>query len=207
MRRVPILATLVVTFAVAAMITLGFWQIRRAHWKEALLASYQAAEKAPPLYGLPAGMPLDALAFRRTHVLCRITPASTQIGGVNQAGHTGYRNIVGCALIDGRVIIADLGWSPLEVKPVLPAAGQPIEAGGRLIPDVPLARRVLGDVPGATPLLLVLEAAVPGLEPSVPPSIEMIPNNHRSYAAQWFIFAAIAAIIYLLALRKRNRPR
>ena len=66
---------------------------------------------------------------------------------------------------------------------------------------------MLGDVPGATPLLLVLEAAVPGLEPSVPPSIEMIPNNHRSYAAQWFIFAAIAAIIYLLALRKRNRPR
>jgi cytochrome oxidase assembly protein ShyY1 len=39
------------------------------------------------------------------------------------------------------------------------------------------------------------------LEPSAPPSIEQIPNNHRSYAIQWFLFALIAVVIYLLALR------
>ena len=36
-----------------------------------------------------------------------------------------------------------------------------------------------------------------------PPSLGSIPNNHRSYAIQWFLFAGIAALIYFLALRLR----
>jgi len=48
---------------------------------------------------------------------------------------------------------------------------------------------------------LVAASSPPGLEPSAPPSIEQIPNNHRSYAIQWFLFALIAVVIYLLALR------
>ena len=35
------------------------------------------------------------------------------------------------------------------------------------------------------------------------PSDDSLPNNHRSYAVQWFLFAAVASIIYALALRKR----
>ena len=53
--------------------------------------------------------------------------------------------------------------------------------------------------------------APPGLEPSAPPSpTAASPNNHRCYAVQWFAFAAIALVIYGLALRKRlkeARPR
>ena len=204
-RRLPIVPTLIVGLAVATMIGLGLWQLRRADWKEVLLASYHAGEKAPPLYGLPADQSIDALAFRRTHILCRITTGATQLGGIDGQGRTGFRNIVGCALIDGRVIMADLGWSAINARPALPAIGQRLEAGGRLIPDDVLARRVLGETKGAVPLLLVLEGAVPGLSPSVPPSIETIPNNHRGYAVQWFLFAGVALAIYLLALRKRNR--
>jgi cytochrome oxidase assembly protein ShyY1 len=205
MRRLPIVPTLIVAIAVAVMIALGFWQISRAHWKEALLATYRAAQQEPPLYGLPADAPIDSLAFRRTHVACRITTTATQLGGVDARGRTGFRNIVGCEMIDGRQIMADLGWSPVGAQPALPGVGQRIDSGGRLIPDAVLARRVLGDRPAAVPLLLVLDSAASGLEPSVPPSIEMIPNNHRSYAVQWFLFAGIALAIYLLALRKRNR--
>jgi cytochrome oxidase assembly protein ShyY1 len=54
-------------------------------------------------------------------------------------------------------------------------------------------------------LRLVAATAPPGLEPSAPPSVAAIPNNHRSYALQWFLFAFIAALIYLLALRKQLR--
>ncbi len=32
-----------------------------------------------------------------------------------------------------------------------------------------------------------------------------MPNNHLSYAVQWFSFAATALIIYALALRRRRR--
>ena len=37
------------------------------------------------------------------------------------------------------------------------------------------------------------------------PSMDAIPNNHRFYAVQWFLFAAMAALIYFLAVRKRMR--
>ena len=53
---------------------------------------------------------------------------------------------------------------------------------------------------------LVAASAPPGLEPSALPSLESIPNNHRFYAVQWFLFAAIALVIYVLALRKRLKP-
>ena len=44
-------------------------------------------------------------------------------------------------------------------------------------------------------------------EPSAPPSLSSIPNNHRSYALQWFAFALIALVIYGLAVRKRLNPQ
>ena len=56
-----------------------------------------------------------------------------------------------------------------------------------------------------TRMRLVAATAPPGLEPSAPPSIASIPNNHRGYAIQWFSFAAVALIIYGLAVRKRLR--
>jgi len=205
MRRIPVLPTMIVGLAVAAMVSLGIWQLHRATWKEGLLATYRAAAHAAPLYGLPAGLPIDKAAFRRAHILCRIAGVPTMIGGSNAKGETGFRNISGCILIDGRQIVADLGWSPVGVRPGLPATGQRIEGEGLLIPDEVLARRVLGDAPRVAPLLFVLDGGMPGLSASVPPSIETIPNNHRGYAVQWFLFAAVALVIYALALWKRNR--
>ncbi|KRB82505.1 hypothetical protein ASE00_10630 [Sphingomonas sp. Root710] len=205
MRRLPFIPTLIVGAAVAAMIALGIWQLRRAEWKESLLASYRANAGEAALYGLPPADSTDKVAFRRAHILCRITTAPTLLGGMDRRGRTGFRNIVGCALIDGRLIMVDLGWRAIDAKPDLPAPGQRIEAGGRLIPDDVLAKRVLGDAKGGTPLLLVLEGAAPGLSPSVPPSIETIPNNHRGYAGQWFLFAGVALVIYVLALLRRRR--
>jgi surfeit locus 1 family protein len=52
---------------------------------------------------------------------------------------------------------------------------------------------------------LVAASAPPGLQPSALPTIESIPNNHRLYAVQWFLFALIAVVIYVLAVRKRRR--
>jgi surfeit locus 1 family protein len=43
------------------------------------------------------------------------------------------------------------------------------------------------------------------LAASAPPSPSIIPNNHLSYAVQWFLFAGIAVTIYFLALRQRWR--
>ena len=54
-------------------------------------------------------------------------------------------------------------------------------------------------------LMLVANTPAAGLAANEMPSIEAIPNNHLAYAVQWFLFAGIAVIIYLLALRRRAR--
>jgi len=205
MRRVPIVATTVVTAAIATMIWLGIWQIQRARWKEGLLASYRAAALAPQMNGLPRDAGADRVAFRRTALSCTIVTDSTQIGGPGPDGRTGYRNIAGCRLGDGRTIMVDLGWNAVGVTASPLRLGEHIEGRGRLIPDDVLARRILPDAPKALSLLLVLESPAPGLAPSTAPSIETIPNNHRGYAVQWFLFAGVALVIYLLALRKRYK--
>jgi len=207
MRRLPILPTLVVGLAVAAMIALGIWQLRRAQWKEGLLAQYRAGATAPALRALPFDRPPEALAFRRIGLTCRIATTAIPLGGTQAGKGPGFRNIAGCALPDGRLIMADLGWSAIGARPATPAVGARIVASGVLIPDEVLGRRVLGERREATSLLLVLDSPPSGLEPSVPPSIEDIPNNHRAYAVQWFLFAGLAAIIYVLALRRRAGQR
>ena len=47
---------------------------------------------------------------------------------------------------------------------------------------------------------------MPGLRASGVPSADDTPNNHFAYAVQWFLFAAAALVIYILAVRRRLRP-
>jgi surfeit locus 1 family protein len=51
--------------------------------------------------------------------------------------------------------------------------------------------------------MLIARVPVAGLKAAAPPKIDDVPNNHLAYAVQWFLFAAIAAVIYGLAVRKR----
>ena len=52
--------------------------------------------------------------------------------------------------------------------------------------------------------MLIATSSVVGLCAPSQPKPEDVANNHLAYAVQWFLFAAAAAIIYLLALRKRQ---
>ena len=45
------------------------------------------------------------------------------------------------------------------------------------------------------------------LEPTARPELSSVPNNHLAYAVQWFLFATVAAIIYVLALRLQQRGK
>ena len=50
---------------------------------------------------------------------------------------------------------------------------------------------------------LIASRPPPGLALLAAPDPADIPNNHLAYAVQWFLFAAVAAVVYALALRKR----
>jgi surfeit locus 1 family protein len=56
---------------------------------------------------------------------------------------------------------------------------------------------------------LVAGSAPPGLQPSKVPEVAtasaVTPAGHRGYAATWFALAAVALVIYGLAVRKRLR--
>ena len=189
-RKLPIIPTVVVVVAVALMLALGLWQIRRAHWKEALLAHYASAQKLPPIAWPTVPLKQDQLPlFRHATGVCLRPVGQRAAAGENLGGEPGYAHIVDCATgAEGPGMSVEVGWSK-NPNAKVNWAGGPVS--GIIAPD----RR--------TGMRLVAASAPPGLEPSAPPSLSTIPNNHRFYALQWFAFAAIALLIYVLALRKR----
>jgi surfeit locus 1 family protein len=191
-RRVPVVATLIVAAAVALMIGLGVWQLQRAKWKEGLLAQYARAQNLPPIAWPTVPLHNDRLPlFRSATGVCIRPVARHAIAGENLAGEPGYVQIVDCATgAEGPGMSVEVGWSK-NPNAKVNWPGGPVS--GIIAPD------------RHTRMRLVAASAPPGLEPSKPPSLDSIPNNHRSYALQWFSFAAIALIIYGLALRKRLR--
>lgn len=190
MKRLPIIATLVVGLAVAAMVALGVWQLRRAEWKEGLIARYQAAAGLPPV-AWPRVPPDDGrLLFRRADGFCLEVTGWTARAGHNRAGASGWRHIASCRTgAEGPGMQVDMGWSNDSAAP----------KGWRGGPVSGVIDRDRDHI-----ILLVSDAAAPGLEPSARPSVADIPNNHRAYAVQWFLFAGVALVIYALALRRRQ---
>ena len=192
-RRLPILPTIIVAAAAAAMIGLGLWQLLiRAPEKDALIARFATSEHLPPIVYPTVPLRADQLPlFRHATGVCLRIVNHRAHAGENRAGEPGYVQIVDCTTgAEGPRMSVEVGWSK-DPNAKIAWNGGPVS--GVIAPD-----RLRG-------MRLVAASAPPGLEPSAPPSLASIPNNHRSYAAQWFAFAAIALIIYGLAVRKRLR--
>ncbi|MEO6224454.1 MAG: SURF1 family protein [Sphingomicrobium sp.] len=197
-RRLPLLTTLIVAAAVVTMIALGVWQLRRAEWKQGLLERYAAAEKAPPISWPTVPISDSELPlFRHATALCLRPVGKRAVAGENLAGEAGYVQIVDCATSsEGPGISVELGWSKNPNAKVDWTGGL---VSGIVVPD----RR--------SRIRLVAGTAPKGLEQSAPPSVAsasaVSPAGHRGYAATWFSLAAIALLIFGLALRKRIREQ
>lgn len=191
MKRVPVLATIVVLAAVAFMAALGVWQVRRMHEKDALLARYAAAPGQPAMAWPAVPIRDGALLYRRSAGLCLEPTGWSARAGRSRSGESGWRHVVLCRTgAEGPGMAVDMGWSK--------DPGNPVGfTGGRVTGTI--------DADRDHGLLLVSDTAAPGLTPSRRPSPEDIPNNHFAYAVQWFAFAGIALLIYALALRRRPR--
>ena len=195
-KRLPLTPTLVVTAAIAVLISLGVWQLKRALWKEGLLARYAAAANLPPISWPTAPLDADQLPlFRYATGVC-VRPLGTRaIAGENRAGEPGYVHIVDCATgAEGPGMSVQVGWSKNP--------NQRVEWAGGPVSGIIVADRV-------SRMRLVAASAPPGLEPSAEPSPEtasaITPAGHRMYAATWFALALAALIIYMIVLMKRGR--
>jgi cytochrome oxidase assembly protein ShyY1 len=205
---VPFAATLVVLLAVAAMIGLGIWQLQRLHWKDALIARYAASANLPPI-AFPDRYPVgDDILFRHTTGLCQRVTGWAAEAGRGKSGGPGWRHIATCPTQPGRPPVkVDVGVSSNPSAPAWPGG----DVSGT-ISWAPQHGSMIGRLWRAEARrdpMIVADRPAAGLEASLPPSASDIPNNHLSYAVQWFFFAATAAVIYALALRRRmiaDRP-
>lgn len=183
-RRLPLFPTLLVLAAVAVMIRLGFWQLDRLHQKEALLARYHQAETMSAESPWPVGpAAAEAALYRRSRVECLEVTGAASVSGRNRQGEAGIAHAVDCRLPGGGTARVVLGWSRDPKAPDW--------RGGLVTGTIAPGPRLVADPPQA------------GLEANAHPDPSDLPNNHLSYAVQWFLFAAVAVVIYGLALRKR----
>lgn len=190
-RSLPLIPTILVGLAIAVMIGLGIWQLDRRSDKQALLAAYAENAARPPI-GWPSVPPKEPLPlFRSATANCLQVVNFRTAAGQNNKGEPGFLVIADCRTgAEGPGLAVELGWSKN------PNAGRGWRGGlvsGVIAPDRISRMRLVAATPG------------PGLMASAPPSPDIIPNNHFSYAIQWFLFAGIAVVIYLLALRQRWR--
>jgi surfeit locus 1 family protein len=217
---VPGLTTLVL-FSVLLM--LGFWQLHRLAWKEALLAEIAHAEHAPPV-------PLtDAVPsrFARVTVSGTLRPGLFALYG-DEVRDIGPASAMGAQLLQildrpGRKpILVDLGWIPADQHtPAQPRTGaaditgfaRPAEHAGFLsAPDDPDGRRfytlnptaigrALG-VPDLAPFTLVAEGPPPLAGPIPADALPSPPNNHLQYAFTWFGLAGALVAVFVAWVRK-----
>jgi cytochrome oxidase assembly protein ShyY1 len=189
-RRWPLIPTLIVAAAVATMIGLGIWQLQRRQEKLALLETLRRAQAMPPIAWptAPSSAPLPL--YRTATGNCLSVADFRTAAGQNRDGDPGFLVIANCRVgAEGPGMAVELGWSKN------PNAGRAYKGGlvtGVIAPDSISRMRLVAAEPG------------PGLAASAVPSPASSPNNHLSYAIQWFLFAAAAALIYVLALKGRR---
>ena len=231
----PVLMTLFMLAAMAILIGLGFWQLKRLHWKQDLLARIAASQNAAPEpLNVVLGQGADGLVidYRRVQADCpgiESTPF-VRLYALRDAG-PGYRIITACRIADGAYgsVLVDRGFVSQDdagrLRPDGRVLTRPVvgilrrgDPRNFVTPenqpaqnlwywrDIPAMASALG-VSKPAPTFLMLQTPAPqGLGPTPAPLPSDIPNNHLQYAVTWFGLALALAGVYLAVLWRRRFP-
>ncbi|SON54662.1 hypothetical protein HDIA_1121 [Hartmannibacter diazotrophicus] len=238
------LLSILVLGAFAVLCSLGTWQVSRLYWKEALIDSVETRIHAPP-QALPAvaewpSLKADDIQYRRVafdavydhskeiHVFIALGSPKGAIGG------QGYFVVTPATLADGKVILVNRGFVPLERKdPATRPEGQvtgvqhivglmrPPEVASWLSPANDTVKNVWftrnpaemaaadGIDPSAVaPFTVDAEAGeAPGGLPQGGETIVSFPNSHLQYAVTWFGLAAALVAVYVAYLLRGHGSR
>lgn len=223
----PAWGVALVALGLAVFVSLGYWQLGRAHEKQALFDAFmQGSQDTVDA----TGRGFDELA-RYQHVRLRgAYDATRQILLDNMpsaAGRPGFRVLTPFERADGRGwVLVDRGWVPLGatredlpdvtvgvrerdvsgILDVLPIPG--MRVGPAAAPGSADWPRVLlfpteADVESVLgidvePRIVLLDAgAADGFERKWRPALGFGPERHLGYAIQWFAFALVAVVIFI----------
>ncbi len=208
--------------AVAVLIGLGGWQVKRLAWKEALIARLEQRLAADPV-ALPALPDPERDGFLRVRVTGEIDGRELHVLTSLKPYGPGFRVIAPLTDASGRVVLADLGYVPEAAKDAGARRGAPVEVVGALYwpdetdgftpaPDraanIWFARdlRLMAEALRAEPVLIVAEAHDGGAWPKPRRLGVNLVNDHLQYAITWFSLALIWAVMGALLVR-RERER
>ena len=226
---------IVAVAAIVVFVLLGFWQLRRhderGEFNERLESRLEAPTQSLEDLVAQYGEDGDVLDLRRVEVTGTYALADEVIlRNRTQSGRSGHDVLTPLETGDGRAVIVNRGWVPIDVEgpPVVgaePPTGEVVVYGivratqlrgsfgpvdpatGRLdrISRIDVARLEQQTPQDLYPFSVQLDKQNPAQTPNFPipqpvPSSESGP--HLSYAIQWFVFALVVAIGYPILLRR-----
>jgi surfeit locus 1 family protein len=206
---------------VAILIALGVWQLQRLDWKTEMLARIEARLAAAPVE-VPAQPSAERDRYLKVRAIGAIEAGELHVYTSAPGRGVGYRVIVPLRLADGRRILLDRGFVPIEEKDAARHLGATEVEGTLAWPeetdrftsppdrarniwlarDVPLMAAALG----TEPVMLVAATSDDPRAPMPMPVTVDIPNDHLGYAITWFALAVVWTVMtgYLLYRIKRR---
>ena len=212
---------LILGFAgLAVLVSLGLWQVDRLRWKEGVLAEIEAAIAAPPV-ALPAVPDPNRDAYLPVTVSGQLTGEGARVLASVKGLGAGHR-LIGVLEVDGRRVLADLGFVPLDGDLTQPTG--PVTLTGNLhwpdeqnrhtpTPDIAKGLWFARDIDGLSTVLNTEALLIVTRDPVVPQAIPIpvdtahISNDHLGYAVTWFGLALVwvgMTILYLWRITRRT---
>jgi surfeit locus 1 family protein len=218
--------TLLTALLLPLLLSLGFWQLRRAQEKLDLQAMWDARAREAPVQ-LSTLSAADDLQYRQVEMSGTVDNAHVFLldNRVHQ-GQPGYDVVVPVTTADEQLVFVNRGWIPQgpsrEQLPAIDAIegqvtlqgsvyvpiGQPFTLGGDAVTETwpkvvqtlepaALAQQVGLDDKALFPYIVRLADGAPGIYVRDWPVISTTPEKHRGYAVQWFAMAAMLLGLYL----------
>ncbi len=220
-RRLPGAGAVVATaIALAILVALGVWQLRRLAWKEGLLAQIDAAETRPPQPLTTTTPPL----FTRIVATGTLVAAPTALYGVDvRDNHLGAQLVERLDRPDAAPLVVVLGWVPTDTGHPVAISGPATITGYIRLPEQPTWLSAADDMrgrhfytlnpatigaalgaPDPAPFVLVALGKAPAWGQPVPADALPRPvNNHLNYALTWFgLAASLLGVVGVSASRR-----
>ena len=211
-------------------VSLGFWQIRRLEERrlENVVVANRVAADPLAIEELirGAGPDLDSLEFRRATATGEFEPSEEVLvrSQIHQ-GTAGWHVITPLVLADGRALLINRGWVPLEMDAVPVPAAPPVgevtisgwlsltslrRSGGATEPEGRLTHIVRVDVDRLQQQIpyellgvyMIADEGEISLPIAVARPVTSDEGPHLLYAIEWFSFTLISVVGYVFLLRR-----